>query len=380
MNLGYYSSYMEIDLGAIRNNCRMVLDGLQGRCKLIPVVKADAYNIGVQKVTELLTGEFGVDIVGLAQVYEGVEMRRMGFRDVEILIMGLAPVHTMPYAVEHDMQLNIFMKESAKALSDAVRAAGKSYAKIQIKLETGMHRLGVKPGAELEELLDYILSLGNLQIVGAFTHFATAAQLESPFTYEQYKLFKRGVEQIRARGIELQYVHCCNSGATIWLKEALEYCTHVRPGSIYMGYAQTDGGVIGPPVREPMSWRAFVSNVNLVQPGESVGYDRRFAPDKPTMVATVDIGYGDGLFRPLAIDGGPVLIGDQRARYVGCCMDNCFVDVTGIDCKPGDEVTVFGYSRGGALLSIFELERFTGQCYQTMLCGINDRVKRVYLD
>ncbi len=378
MNLGQYSSYLHIDLDAVRDNMRAVLRHADGM-GVIPVVKGNAYNIGIEPVTRLLVDEFGVDIVGLAQVYEGVQMRRAGFLDTELLIMGAPLPHNLPDAVAHDLQLTIFTPEQAEALSAALRAAGKTTAQIQLKIETGMHRLGVRPGDALAQLLDTIARCGNLDIVGVFTHFATAAQRDSAFTRQQYATFCDAVAQVRAAGHAPRYIHCSNSGATLWLREAAEVCTHVRPGSMYMGYvSEQEQREAAVQLREPLSWRAYVCNVTELAPGQSVGYARHFAPERASRVATGSIGYGDGLFRPMAMDGAPVLVGGARARYVGCCMDNCFIDVTDIDCNIGDEVTIFGHSTCGAYLSVFELERFTGQCYQTMLCGINERVGRLY--
>ena len=131
-------------------------------------------------------------------------------------------------------------------------------------------------------------------------------------------------------------------------------------------------------VREPASWRAFITNIRRLMPGESAGYDRAFMAERPTDVAVISAGYGDGLYRPLASRGGPVLVGDVRTRYLAVCMDQSFVDVTGIDCRIGDEVTLLGESAGGAALSLEELKRLTGQTLTYPLTMINSRVARVY--
>ncbi|MBQ9535744.1 MAG: alanine racemase [Clostridia bacterium] len=378
MDLKFYNSYMEIDLGALENNFKKVQRHV-GERRILPVVKSNAYGLGVMEVTHVLTERCGVDIVGIAQVLEGIDLRKAGYLDIDILIMGSSPAHAIPYAVKYGLQLTVFSEDSLREISRAARELGKRSAKVQVKIETGMNRIGVRGGEELARLLKLIRELGNIQLVGAFTHFANAVYRQDAFTLEQYGRFKAAVEQIKAEGFELQYVHCSNSGAMMWLDDS-EICTHARPGSLYMGYCTMADYSNDLGLREPASWRSFIVNVHDVYPGESVGYDRHFMPERRTTVATVAIGYADGLFRPMAVDGGPVLIGDARTRYLGCCMDQCFVDATGIDCRIGDEVTIFGYSSGGTLLSALEITRFTGQCYQNdTICSPNSRVERIYL-
>jgi alanine racemase len=184
------------------------------------------------------------------------------------------------------------------------------------------------------------------------------------------------LEQIKARGIGLKYIHCRNTGATSWLKE--EMCTHVRVGCAVLGYAGMDDHSNPLGVEESASWRARVSNVHEIGPGESCGYSRYFKADRQVTVATINVGYGDGLYRPLVMAGGPVLLNDARTRFLATCMDQSFVDATGIACKPGDEVTIYGKSKGGAALSFDEMERLSGQTQVYLMTAINSRVKRVY--
>lgn len=378
IDAGCYSSYLEVDLGAVRGNIAKVLGHLDGRCGIIPVVKADCYAMGMERISFLLNREFGVGMVGVAQVYEGLRLRQNGF-DADILVMGAAGEAAIPDAVAQGLQLNLFCPRDARLMSQAAARAGKS-AVVHIKLDTGMNRLGARPGPQLEQLLATIGQLDNIRVAGVFTHFATSYNYNDANTLAQYELFKQGVAQVRAAGFEPEYVHCCNSGATIWLEDALDFCTHVRPGSLYMGYDMMADLSNPLGVTEPSSWRAFVTNVHDVHPGEGVGYGKHFSPDKTTTVATVSIGYGDGLFRPMAQGGGPVFLGEAKTRYLATCMDQCFVDATGIPCQVGDQITVLGRTPGGQLLSVFELEAFTGQCYQNALCSINNRVVRVYKD
>ncbi len=378
MNTGFYSSYLEVDLGALRGNIEKTLRHIGNKCGMIPVIKANCYAMGLERIAALLTDEFRFDTLAVAQVYEGIRLRRAGFAG-QVLVMGSAPAPAVDIAVESDLQLTAFLPSALSAMDSAAAKCGKT-ARVHIKLETGMNRLGVHIGDELDQLISHIKTLKHTEIIGVFTHFSTASERGSAYTLRQYDLFKRGVAQLRSAGIDPEYVHCCNSGATIWLTEAFDFCTHIRPGSLYMGYDVMEDGSNPLGVREPMSWRAFITNIHEVPPGEGAGYSQHFRPDRPTAVGTVSIGYADGLFRPMVQNGGPVLVNDTRSRYLACMMDQCLVDVTGIDCKVGDEITVVGHSAGGSFISAFEIERLTGQCYQNALTSINDRVLRIYKD
>ena len=378
-NPGAYNSYLEVNMAALRDNVGKVYAHLGGKCRLMPVVKANAYSMGIERVTRLLSREFPVDMVGVAQVIEGLRLRAAGEK-CEILVMGAATKASVYSAIEAGLQLAVFQTEMLDEISACALRAGKGPAKVHIKVDTGMNRIGARVGEELDGLIRRVASLSNIEVAGVFTHFATADEYESPHTIKAYRLFKEAVAQVRGAGLSPEYIHCSNSGATVWLKEAMDFCTHVRPGSLYLGYDVMVDRSNPLKVAEAASWRARITNIHTVNPGEGVGYSRHFQPQKPTKVATVDIGYGDGLFRPMVQNGGPVLIGDTRTKYLACCMDQCMVDASGIDCKVGDEVTIIGYSRGGALLSAFEIEAFTGQCYQNALCSINDRVARVYTE
>ena len=184
--------------------------------------------------------------------------------------------------------------------------------------------------------------------------------------------------RIREAGITPRYVHCCNTGATAWLKEAYSVCTHVRTGSLYLGYSsiQNDWNPIG--VEESGSWKTMIVNIREIVPGESVGYGRTFMPDHPAKVAVIGIGYGDGYTRSFAVSGAPAIINGVRCRFVGTCMDMSFLDVTGVDCKIGDEVTLFGEDGKGNRISGLEIGHLMGETRLAMFSHITERAARTY--
>ena len=377
MDIGMYNSYLEVDFGRMKESFRKV-QAAAGRRGVIPVLKANAYGIGLVPMADFLVNTMNCDVMAVAQTSEGVLLRQAGFRQADIMLLGPAPWHALPYAVENDLLLPVFSRETALWADEAAAALGKT-ARVQLKIDTGMNRIGVRQGAALEDLLAFLKTLEHLRVEGVFTHFVNATYTNDPQTPVAYAKFQQAVDQLQAAGFAPKYIHCCNTGATSWFKDD-QISTHVRPGSLYMGYDSMDDGTNWLGVEECVSWRAFITNIHTVPAGESCGYCNHYVCHRDTVVATVDIGYADGLFRPLAQGGtgGVLLVNDTRCRYLATSMDQTMVDVTGVPCRVGDQVTVFGYSQGGAKLPLAELMRFTGQNLSYPLCLTNHRVKRIY--
>ena len=379
MEHGNYNSYMVSNRTYLRENFKAIQKHVGKNITVIPVLKDDGYGFGDIEAVKVLT-EAGADIVAVAQVCEGVRIREAGYRDLPILVLGGNPAHTIPYAVKYDLQTVVFTNENASLINEEAKKQNKT-AQVQIKLDTGMHRIGVVPGKPLSDFLAFLKTLKNIEVVGSFTHFATSGTVNDPFTLEQLDKFREGIKQIKDDGsFKLKYIHCRNSCGTIWVKDELS--THVRPAALLLGYGRLDNGDAPVPVKETLSMRSFITMIKDVEPGETVGYGRFFKPEKTTRVATVCLGYGDGLFRPLAMQcHGPVLVNDTLCHYVGLCMDQLFIDVTGVDCKVGDEITVFGYSKGGAFLSAYDVaEACNLSSFHTLITSYTKRVGREYED
>ncbi len=378
MDLAYYNSYLEVDFAVINDAYRKVLDQLDGRCDIMPVVKANAYGQGIVELSSYFVQNMGVSILACAQTCEGIKLREHGLLNTEILLMGPPPIHAVSHAVAYRLHTPVFNTSNLQALNSAAKQLGLR-AKAHIKIETGMNRIGVKAGEPLNAFLQEVKKAEHVDIVGVFTHFTNATVTDDSFTPVQFELFKSAVAQVRAQGIEPKYIHCSNTGALSWYKEPFDFATHVRPGSILTGYASMDDYTNHLGVSEACSWRTFITNINEIEAGESVGYSHHFVAQRKTKVATVGIGYADGLYRPMAQDGGPVILNDTRTRYLSTSMDQTMIDATDIPCQIGDEVTIFGRSKGGAMLKLEEIEQFTGQTLAYPMATISDRVKRIYL-
>ena len=277
MDLNCYNSRLEINLSRIGRNIDKIR-AYTGGLGLIPVVKSNAYGYGTAAVANFLVRRCGIRFLAVARLFEACQIQDSGCPDCGILILGPVPAFQIPTIVKRKIEIPLFRVEDAKRLSEEAKKQGLASVKAHIKIETGMNRIGARPGKELSDLLSCIKGLGNIEIDGVFTHFATADQANegkgNDFTREQFSRFLEGLSQIREAGITPRYVHCCNTGATAWLKEAYSVCTHVRTGSLYLGYSsiQNDWNPIG--VEESGSWKTMIVNIREIVPGESVGYGR----------------------------------------------------------------------------------------------------------
>lgn len=382
MDLNCYTSRLEINLDTIGRNLEKIRCHTGG-LELLPVVKSNAYGFGTVAIANHLVHHCGIKIFAVARVFEACQVLDSGCTEAEILILGPVPSYSFPTVVARGIQIPLFRIEDVRLLSEESKRQGKPYVKVHIKVETGMNRIGARPGDELAKVLESIHEAGNIVVDGVFTHFATADIANhgagNDFTREQFSCFCEGLSQIRAAGFEPRRIHCCNTGATVWFKDAYKVCTHVRMGSLYLGYSsiQDDWNPIG--VEESGSWKTFISNLRTIHPGESVGYGRTFMPDHIATVAVIPVGYGDGYARSFAVHGAPALINGTRCKFVGTCMDMSFIDVTGLDCKLGDEVTLFGEDGKGNRIAGLEIGHLMGETRLAMFSHITERVARVYL-
>lgn len=371
----YFNSYMKIDTDTVVTNFQKVQEYIGKDVGIIPVVKGNCYGYGLVPMAKLFEERCGARLIATAAVCEAVELRRAGVK-CEILVIGGIPLHLLEAVVKYDLQIPIFDKRTAQVIHRLSSEAGKK-VKVHIKIETGMNRLGVRGGQNLDELLDFIEKLETIEIVGVYTHFATSTEgYYEPFAIQQFEEFKRAVEQIRRRGIQLSYIHCCNSAATAWFKEA--YGTHIRSCSSILGHKAMEDGREPIGLVEPIEIGAYITNIHEVYPGESIGYNRSFRVTEPMKIATLSIGFADGFYPKWMRDQGPVLISGVKTRFLGCCMDQSFADVTGIPCRLGQKAILIGKD-GNERITTWEMEQFCGNTFEYLFGTIGTRMERIYV-
>ncbi len=370
MNIQAYNSYIEIDLEQLRKNAETILKTLSPGTQLIPVLKDDAYALGMVPVARTLCALPEIRMLAVAHVSEGLRLREAGI-DREILVMSGALPFQMEAAAKAELTLACAHLGFASQLAQAAERVGKQ-GRLHLKIDTGLHRIGVEP-EELDALIAELREAGErIVVTGAFSHFSDAGDYD--LDAAEYRLFLTALEHLEAAGIEIPLRHmACSLASELYPEFHLDA---VRCGRrLYMDRP----GVTNGPIRETASFRSFITNCKPRRAGDFIGYGRNIRLEKDCLVATVGVGYGDGLNQNLFAVGGPVLVNGKRCRMLACCMDQCMLDVTGADCRVGDEVTFFGYDRAGNFLSSQEVAALVGGdegCGLTS--ALSTRVLRVY--
>lgn len=375
-------SWLEIDLDAIAHNAREIKALLPEGCLFCGVVKANGYGHGEWMVARTLLEAVDADWFAVSNIEEARSLRRGGFQR-PILILGYTAPEEAASLAEEGITQALLDEAYARKLSRCAQAAGVTVP-VHIKVDTGMSRLGfaaVEPEerAANARLMGELAALPGLKIGGCFTHFAVADE-ERPsdlaFTQQQIVDFQDFCNQVEAAGVPLAIKHCCNSAGCINYSQAA--MDMARPGTCLYGFAP--GTHFGHPVklRPAMNWYATVSMVKTLAPGREISYGLTYQVDHPVTVATVAVGFADGMRRGLS-NQGVFLIHGQEAPIVGrVCMDQLLVDVTHIpNVAEGDRVTLIG--RDGDLERTFAA--MAQQCATTpfeLACNVGPRVPRLY--
>lgn len=371
MNMQNYNSCLRVDLGAIAQNARTILAGLRPGTELIPVLKDNAYGLGLVPVAKTLCTIPEIRTVSVAHVSEGLALREAGI-DREILIMGGALPSQAKAAVEAELAPACARLGALRELQDAAEKCGKP-AKTQIKIDTGLHRIGLE-AEELDALLEEYRACGeSVRITGIFSHFSDVS--DPALDEREYALFLQAVEKLAAGGMRFPLRHmACSASSERWPRYNLDA---VRCGRrLYMDRPDSPTGAI----REAVSYRARITQVKKRSAGDKIGYGGAVTLTHDSLIATVGAGYGDGLNQDLFRIQAPVLVRGSACRMLACCMDQSMIDVTGIDCRVGDEVTFFGYDDAGNFLSsqkIAALVNHDEGCGLTS--ALSERVARIYL-
>ena len=371
--------YAEIDLDGVRHNFYAAKEASPGK-KIICVVKANAYGHGAVQLSRVYE-KIGADMLAVSNIEEAMELRRAGLK-LPILILGYTTAECAKIIAEENFEQCVFSLDYARALSEAAVKCGVS-VKIHLKIDTGMGRIGFicRSEREEDELDDALIAAGldGLSVVGMFTHFAVADGGDDgeQFTRGQARCFGRAIEYLRKNGVDPALKHLSNSAAIYEYPDLA--ISAVRPGISLYGEVASHAFRNMPSLKNTLTLRTYVANVKTVKCGESVGYGRAYIADKEMRVATLPIGYADGLLRSASHGKGVFTVNGKPARVLGrICMDQTMIDVTGIDdVSLGTPVTVFGKD---AVMDAGVLADTIGTIAHENFTGINRRVPRVYVD
>jgi alanine racemase len=360
-----------VDLGALGHNYQEVVRRAKGR-KVLAVVKAQAYGHGAVRVSRRLL-ELGAHMLGVALVEEGRELREAGI-DAPILVMGSILPGQAEAAAFLRLTPAVFTVPVAEAFSEAARKL-KTKISVHVKIDTGMGRIGVLP----EDAPDFIAALRGLpglDVEGLMTHFADADLCDKQFASRQMDRFESLLRELAGRGIDIPVRHAANSAAMLDFPRAL--FTMVRPGLMLYGYDPVEGGTGDADLKPVMSLVTRIAFLKKVPAGVPISYGRTFVTKQESLIATLPIGYADGLSRALS-NRAEALVRGRRVPIAGrVCMDMCMIDVTEVPgVREGDEAVLLG-SQGGERITADEIALKTGTIPYEVLCGIGSRVPRIY--
>jgi alanine racemase len=366
--IGYRPTWAEVNLNNLEHNFKEVKSSLRKQTKVLVTVKADAYGHGLVCVAKRLT-VCGVDYLGVASIDEGVKLRKSGIK-TPILLLGLILKKDIPSLFTYQLTPTVCDRLMAVAL-DAQAAKLKKLLFLQIKVDTGMGRIGVLHN-DAFKLVTSIHKLKHVVIEGIFTHFAFA-DINVKFTTGQIKLFSKLVSDLQRSGIDIPLVHAANSIGLIDYQDS--HFTMVRPGLVIYGLYPKSGLSIN--LKPVLSLKTRVIFIKRVPPGYGISYGCTYITKRSTHIVTLPIGYGDGYPRNLS-NLAPLLIAGRRFRISGrICMDQIMVDVGNFKPKIGDEVVLIG-RQGKQKVTVEELADLSGTIPYEIVCGLGSRIPRVY--
>ena len=368
-------TWAEINLDALAYNMRGIRKITDPHAKIMAVVKADAYGHGVVGCAKTLL-ENGADRFAVATLDEAIELRRE-FPDVPIMILGSSMGEEAEDIIRNNIIANVYTEEFARELSDAAVRLG-STAKVHIKLDTGMSRIGFvitdgNNGEALDEIAR-IYKMPGIEVEGIFSHFSTSDEADESYTRLQFKRFIAICDSLKERGIDIPIRHICNSAAIMMYPEY--HLDMVRPGIILYGmYPSDEVDKKRLPLKYVMSLRALITYVKDIEAGRGVSYGKKYIAGGDERIATVPIGYADGYSR-LLTGKAEIAVGNQRFPVLGrICMDQCMINVTsGHNVKRGDEALIFGE---GAV-TVDDIAGWLGTINYEITCMLSRRIPRVY--
>lgn len=364
-------TWAEIDLGAIQANV-VELKRLSKARHFMAVVKANGYGHGAVEVARAAL-EAGADWLGVASVEEGVELRR-GNVMAPILVLGYVAPGQADTVLMYDLRVALFDLELAKALNQWAKPMMRK-AKVHIKVDTGMGRVGLQP-LGVAEFAQALAGLPNIEVEGIFTHFAAADEPENDYTASQAKRFDAALAALAGADLMPEIRHASNSAGLLIHPNA--HYDLVRAGIAIYGLPPAPG--IDWPVKltPALSWKSRIGQVKWVEPGTAISYGCTYTAGDREQIASLPVGYADGLSRHLS-NNGAVLIHGQRCPIVGrICMDQTLVRVpAGVEARVGDEAVLIG-RQGDAEITATDMAEWIGTINYEVICAISPRVHRLY--
>lgn len=367
-------TYAEIDLGAINHNLIQIRKHIGRRPLIMAVVKANAYGHGIIAVAKSVLKEKTASCLGVAIVEEGIALRQNNIQ-APVMVFTTPIEDQLRLFVANNLEVTLCSISVAEKLNRIAGALG-TRAVAHVKIDTGMGRIGIPPGGAVD-FIRGVARMKNLTLKGLYTHFATADEKDLTFARKQFSEFTSVVSALQATGFNIPLVHCANSGAILQMPgSAMDM---VRPGIMMYGHYPSRGTRRTIPLKPAMSVFSRIGFMKTVERGTSVSYGRRYRAKSRTQIASVAIGYADGISRRLT-NRANALINGRRYPIVGTiCMDQLMIDVGArANCRVGDAVTLMGKS-GREEISGWDISEALDTIPYEVCCAISERVPRAYV-
>ncbi|MGL2841135.1 alanine racemase [Helicobacter pylori] len=373
------ASFVEVNTHSLRHNFNAVKSIVPKDACVMAVVKANAYGAGALKASEIFLQE-GANYLGVATLDEALELRSH-FSQTPILILGYSPNTNASMLIDNDLSTMVFSLEQAEVFSQVALKSQKRL-KIHLKIDTGMHRLGLEPNFKSIETIKKIRALKGLEVEGIFTHLSNADANIKTHAKNQMKAFNAFLEQLLNQKIEFKYRHAYNSAGILSLCNGNEnrLLNLYRPGIMLYGFYPSSEMKESCPtiLKNVISLKARIVQIKRVKKGELIGYGKHFYTNEETLVGVLALGYADGLVRALG-NRIQVAINNQLAPLIGkVCMDQCFVKLNNIEAKEGDEVILFG-DKSAKANDASEIATLLNTIPYEVISTLSKRLERVYV-
>ena len=363
-------THVEVDLSCLAGNLAAIRLRV-GDAKVMTILKANAYGHGLVPVARHMV-RCGADCLGVAFLEEGILLRREGIT-APVLVLGGIAGEQIPLFLQHDLTLTAPSVEKLRLIDETAASMGMR-ARVHLKVDTGMERIGIHYYSAAA-LLEASLACRHVVVEGIYSHFANADAEDLAHAKLQLERFMEVLSFYEKRSLPMPLRHIANSAGILQMPES--HLDLVRPGILLYGVYPSGECQQTVAVRPALTWRSRVAYFKVVQPGHPVSYGSTWQSEKPVRVVTIPVGYGDGYFRALS-NRSEVIIRGVRSPVVGrVCMDQMMVNLDQGTAYNGDEVILLGES-GGQVISAAELAGWAGTIPYEVLTNINTRVPRLY--
>jgi alanine racemase len=369
-NFGVRSTFVEVNLSQLSRNLDAIREKVSP-AKIMIVVKANAYGHGLTEVAKYLDPQ--VDYIGVAVLEEGILLREIGVQ-TPILVLGGIWGDQIPAYIENDLTLTAPSVERLEQIDQAAEALSKK-ARVHLKVDTGMERIGVHY-YNADKLLEAALACEHVEVEGIFSHFANSDAADLSHAQLQLERFNEVLHFYEKHSLPMPIVHMANSGAILQLPDS--FFDMVRPGILFYGVYPSPEAQRTVDVKPALAWKSRVVYFKVTLPGHPVSYGSTWQSDHNVRIVTVPVGYGDGYFRGMSNRAQVVIHGKKYPQVGRICMDQVMVNIEGDSAFNGDEVILIGESENGVRVTVEELAEWADTIPYEILTNINTRVPRVY--